>query len=293
MASPAHSTGAVGAKRRDLRPRILRHAGGVTGLIIVIIVALSAIFASGLAPASPLDMQLLDRLKPPSLQHPFGTDAFGRDVLSRVLFGGRISLIVGVLAVGLAAVVGSVLGALAGYAGGRVDQAIMRVMDALLAFPAVLLALAIVGSLGAGLFNLALAVAITSVPSFARVARAATISTKNFEYVQAARALGARNITILGKHIAMNGFGPVLVIATLQVSSAILAAASLSFLGLGIQPPTAEWGSMLAENRGHMQRAPWLVAFPGMAIMLSVVGFNLLGDALRDILDPTTRRPGS
>lgn len=290
MASPAQSASVTGARRRSPLPRILRHAGGITGLTIVCIVALSAILAGVLAPASPYDMQLLDRLKPPSLQHPFGTDAFGRDVLSRVLFGGRISLIVGVLAVGFAAIVGSVLGALAGYAGGRVDQAIMRVMDALLAFPAVLLALAIVGTLGAGLFNLALAVAVTSVPSFARVARAATISTKNFEFVQAARALGARNITILGKHIAMNGFGPVLVVATLQVSSAILAAASLSFLGLGIQPPMAEWGSMLAENRGHMQRAPWLVAFPGMAIMLSVMGFNLLGDALRDILDPTTRR---
>jgi len=290
MVSPAQSASVTGARRRTSLPRILRHAGGITGLTIVCIVALSAIFAGVLAPASPYDMQLLDRLKPPSLQHPFGTDAFGRDVLSRVLFGGRVSLIVGVLAVGFAAMVGSVLGALAGYAGGRVDQAIMRVMDALLAFPAVLLALAIVGTLGAGLFNLALAVAVTSVPSFARVARAATISTKNFEFVQAARALGARNITILGKHIAMNGFGPVLVVATLQVSSAILAAASLSFLGLGIQPPMAEWGSMLAENRGHMQRAPWLVAFPGMAIMLSVMGFNLLGDALRDILDPTTRR---
>lgn len=290
MASPAQTARVPGARRRAQLPRLLRHAGGITGLTIVCIVALSAILAGVLAPASPYDMQLLDRLKPPSLQHPFGTDAFGRDVLSRVLFGGRISLIVGVLAVGFAAIVGSVLGALAGYIGGRVDQAIMRVMDALLAFPAVLLALAIVGTLGAGLFNLALAVAITSVPSFARVSRAATISTKNFEFVQAARALGARNITILGKHIAMNGFGPVLVVATLQVSSAILAAASLSFLGLGIQPPMAEWGSMLAENRGHMQRAPWLVAFPGLAIMLSVMGFNLLGDALRDILDPTTRR---
>lgn len=271
-------------------PRLLRHSGGVAGLVVVVIVVVSALLAGVLAPAAPDAMQLLDRMQPPSASHPFGTDAFGRDVLSRVLYGGRISLIVGILAVGIAALIGSALGAIAGYAGGRMDLVIMRVMDALLAFPAVLLALAIVGTLGPGLFNLAMAIAVTSVPSFARVARAATLSTKGLEFIQAAHALGVRDATVLGKHIVPNGFGPVLVVATVQISSAILAAASLSFLGLGIQPPTPEWGSMLAENRGHMQRAPWLVAFPGLAIMLTVMGFNLLGDALRDILDPTTRR---
>lgn len=271
-------------------PRLLRHSGGVAGLVIASLVVASALLASVLAPAPPDSMQLLDRLQPPSAPHPFGTDAFGRDVLSRVLYGGRISLVIGILAVGIAALVGSTLGAIAGYAGRRVDQVIMRVMDALLAFPAVLLALAIVGTLGPGLLNLALAIAVTSVPSFARVARAATLSTKGLEFIQAAHALGVRDASVLGKHIVPNGFGPVLVVATVQISSAILAAASLSFLGLGVQPPTPEWGSMLAENRGHMQRAPWLVAFPGLAIMLTVMGFNLLGDALRDILDPTTRR---
>lgn len=288
MARGAVTTPSAASRSKVRPPRLMRHSGGVAGLVIVLVVVSSALLAGVLAPAAPDVMQLLDRMQPPSASHPFGTDAFGRDVLSRVLHGGRVSLIVGLLAVGIAALVGSALGAVAGYAGGRVDMVIMRVMDALLAFPAVLLALAIVGTLGPGLFNLALAIAVTSVPSFARVARAATLATKGLEFVQAAHALGVSDVTVLGRHIVPNGFGPVLVVATVQISSAILAAASLSFLGLGIQPPTPEWGSMLAENRGHIQRAPWLVAFPGLAIMLTVMGFNLLGDALRDVLDPTT-----
>lgn len=273
--------------------RLLRSPGALFGLIVVTLLLGAVALAPVLAKADPNDMVLVERLKPPGGAHRMGTDAFGRDILSRLLYGGRISLLVGVVAVAMGGTVGTLLGAVSGYYRGWVDQVVMRAMDSLNAFPAVLLAMAIAAALGTGLLNIMLAVGITSVPAFARITRSAVISVRGLDYVVAATALGARSGRVLWRHVFPNSFGPVIVTATLQIASAILAASSLSFLGLGIQAPTPEWGSMLAEGRGHIIRAPWLSAFPGLAIMLTVMGFNLLGDALRDALDPTLSRSGS
>ena len=284
-AGPARST--VRTSPRSLVRRRLFHApGAVVGLTTVVLLVGSASLAPVLVPASPTQMNLFARLQPPSGAHFMGTDEFGRDILSRVLHAGRLSLLVGVVAVTLGGIIGVVLGALSGYHGGWPDHVIMRATDALHSFPAVLLAMAIMGALGTGLLNLMLAVGITSVPAFARITRSAVLAVRSLDYVLAARALGARSQPVLWRHVFPNSLAPVIVTATLQVASAVLAASSLSFLGMGIQPPTPEWGSMLAEGRGFMQRAPWLTAFPGLAIMLAVMGFNLLGDALRDAMDP-------
>lgn len=259
------------------------------GLLLVLLLVISAVLAPQLAPADPAEMHLRDRLKPPSQENLMGTDPFGRDIFSRILFGGRISLLVGVVAVAMSGVTGTLLGAGSGFYGGWMDHVIMRAMDALSSFPAVLLALAIIGALGTGLLNLMIAVAVTGIPTFARVTRSAVLVVRELDYVLAARSVGAKSFHTLWRHVFPNSMGLVIVMATLRVASAILAASSLSFLGMGIQPPTPEWGSMLAEGRGHLQRAPWLTVFPGLAILLAVMGFNLLGDALRDALDPTLR----
>lgn len=277
---------------RVTRQRLLRVPGAVMGLLLVLVLVGSAVLAPYLAPADPTTMDLLGRLQPPARVHVMGTDQFGRDVFSRILYAGRISLLVGVVAVALGGVAGTVLGALSGFYRGWLDHVIMRMMDALHAFPAVLLAMAIMGALGTGILNLMLAVGITSVPAFARITRSAVLTIRELDFVVAARALGARSMTVLLRHVLPNSVAPVIVAATLQVASAILAASSLSFLGMGIQPPTPEWGGMLADGRGHIQTAPWLTAFPGLAIMLTVMGFNLLGDALRDAMDPTLREAG-
>ena len=260
--------------------------GGIAGSAIVVVLVLSALFAPLIAPASPTAQHLLDRMQPPSAAHWFGTDAFGRDILSRALYGGRISLVVGCASVLVAMVVGTLLGMTAGYFGGWYSAVVMRAMDALYAFPAVLLAIGILGALGPGLRNVIIAVGVTSVPVFARVSRGAVLQVRDLEYVLAARSLALSRLTILRRHVVPNSSSPVIVVATLQIAAAILAASSLSFLGLGVQPPTPEWGSMLADGRNYITSAPWLAIFPGLAIVLAVMGFNLLGDALRDAYDP-------
>ncbi len=272
--------------RRLVWRRFVRHYGAIVGLVIVSFIALMGIAAPILFPGGCNQMQLTQRLLPPGPGHWFGTDTFGRDLLVRVVYGSRVSLVVGVVSVAIGAGLGGILGAVAGYAGSWADNIIMRIMDAMCAFPAVLLAMALVSILGTGLLNLMLAIGLVTVPSFARIVRGSVIQVRSREYVEAAQAIGASDMRILWRHIIPNALSPLVVTASLQIASAILAASSLSFLGLGIQPPTPEWGAMLAESRGYMVRAPWLSICPGLAIALTVMGFNLVGDGLRDALDP-------
>jgi len=278
----------------DLTARRLWHAifsssGAICGAVIVAILVLSAVLAPVIAPTDPTAQQLTDRMHGPSAAHWFGTDAFGRDILSRVIYGGRISLLVGFGSVLVALIIGVTLGITAGYFGGWYSAIVMRVMDAFYAFPAVLLAIGILGALGPGLQNVIIAVGVTSVPVFARISRGAVLQVRELEYISAAKSLALGRLVILWRHVLPNSMSPVIVVGTLQIASAILAASSLSFLGLGVQPPTAEWGSMLADGRNYITTAPWLSIFPGLAIMLAVMGFNLLGDALRDAHDPNLR----
>ena len=267
---------------RRLRKNRLAVAGGVL-LLGFLLLALAAPIA---APRDPLEQDLYGRLQAPSLAHPFGTDDFGRDILSRVIYGSRISLRVGAVAVALALVLGTGIGLCAGYWGGLLDQALMRAMDLMLAFPSILLAIGIVAVLGPGLDNAMLAVGIVAVPQYARIARASTLSVRQQDYVQAVRALGAGDVRILLFAVLPNCLPPLIVHSTLGLATAILDAAGLSFLGLGAQPPTPEWGAMLSGGRELILSAPWVLTFPGLAILLTVLAFNLLGDGLRDALDP-------
>jgi peptide/nickel transport system permease protein len=223
---------------------------------------------------------------PPSLEHPMGTDDLGRDLLSLIMFGARISVTIGFFSVGIAIIVGVFLGAIAGYFGGGLDNLIMRLMDIMLALPSILLALVIVVIIGPGLMNAMIAVGVVSIPTYARIARASVISETPREYVQASRALGASSFRLLAQHVLPNALSPIIVAASLGIATAILDAAGLGFLGLGAQPPTPEWGLMLSRNKQHLFTSPWMVIFPGVSIMLLVLGFNLLGDGLRDALDP-------
>ena len=223
---------------------------------------------------------------PPSIDHPMGTDVIGRDMLSLVIYGARISLLVGVFAVSLAIVLGAFLGAVSGFAGGTVDNVIMRIMDIMISFPTVLLALVIVVILGPGLFNAMVAVGIVAVPAFARITRASVLGEIGKDYVIAARSIGAGSRRVLWRHVMPNTLSPIIVAASLGIATAILDAAALGFLGLGAQPPTPEWGLLLSRNRGYMFTSPWMVFFPGLSIMFLVLGFNLIGDGLRDALDP-------
>jgi ABC-type dipeptide/oligopeptide/nickel transport system permease subunit len=245
-----------------------------------------AVFAPWIADRPPDAQNLRMRLRPPSLEHPFGTDEFGRSVLARVAYGARVSLLTGVVPVALALLVGSAVGLLAGFFRGRLDGVLMRAMDVLLAFPSLLLALAVVGTLGPGLVNAVIAIAVVDVPQYARLVRSVVLGTREEEFVQAARALGAGNGRLMFRHVLPSAIGPIVVQATLGVGFAILAIAGLSFLGLGVQPPTADWGEMLARGRRFLPDATWLMIFPGLAVSLTVLGFNLLGDGLRDALDP-------
>jgi len=274
----------------DLLRKALRHRLVVAGGSIVLLLGVLALFGRALAPHDPLMMDFTARFAPPSWTHPFGTDDFGRDLFSRVLYGARVSVQVAFIAVSLSGVAGVTLGVLAGYLGGWIDEVIMRVMDVIFAFPAVLLAITVMAILGRGVENAMIAIAIVYAPIFARVTRGAVISVRDREFVTAARALGQGHGRVMFKHVLPNALGPIIVQTSLSLAFAILAEAALSFFGLGTQPPDPSWGRMLSEGRGFLGQAPWMGIFPGLAIMLSVLGFNLLGDGLRDVLDPRWRR---
>ena len=273
----------------DAWRRLTRDKLAIAGMVIVGLFIVAAVFAPLLAPYDPTDQTLLQRRQTPSRQHWMGLDEVGRDVLSRIIYGARVSLQIGLMSVSMAIVVGSILGAVAGFVGGWLDNVIMRLMDILLAFPGLLLAIAVVSILGPGLMNMLYAIAFVSIPIYARIMRASVLSVKEQDFVMAARAVGVSTLRILWREILPNAVTPVLVSGTLGIATAILDAAGLSFLGLGAQPPTPEWGSMLGEGRGSVFTAPHIVVFPGLAIMLNVLGFNLLGDGLRDALDPRLR----
>ena len=256
------------------------------GAGIVLFFIVLAVFGPMIAPQGINDQDLTKRLLAPSSQHWFGTDDFGRDIFSRVVHGARISLWVGLFSVILSVIVGSVLGIIAGYYGKWIDTIISRIFDIMLAFPSILLAIAVVAVLGPSLQNALIAIAIINVPNFGRLIRSKVLSVKEEEYIVAAKAIGMRDIRILFSHILPNSMTPVIVQGTLAIATAIIEAAALGFLGLGAQAPAPEWGKMLADARIYLLNAPWTMIFPGLAIMLTVLGFNLMGDGLRDALDP-------
>lgn len=274
---------------QDTISQLLRHRLGMLGLILTLVLIVMGIFGPYIAPYDPNAIDAMARFAPPSIEHPLGADDFGRDILSRIMHGARISLQVGFIAVGIAATVGSTLGLVAGYAGRVVDEVIMRAMDILFAFPAILLAIAIMAALGKGVENAMIAIGIVYIPIFARIARGSVLSIRQEEFIEAARSCGANDGRILFKHILPNAMAPLIVETTLSLAFAILAEAALSFFGLGLQPPDASWGRMLSEGRGFFRQAPWMAIFPGLAIMFTVMGFNFLGDGLRDAMDPSLR----
>lgn len=274
---------------RDALRRLFRNKLAIIGMALLGFFVFCAIFAPWIAPYDPIAQDVTRRREPPSWEHPFGLDEVGRDLLSRVIYGARVSLYVGVASVSLAIVAGTLIGAISGYAGGWIDNIIMRIMDIMLAFPSLLLAIAIVAIMGPGLLNMLYAIAFVSIPAYARLVRASILAAKEMDYVLAAKAVGCSSSRILFRHIMPNCLTPIIVQGTLGIATAILDAAGLSFLGLGAQPPTPEWGAMLGQGRGSVFTAPHVVIFPGLAIMLTVLGFNLLGDGLRDALDPRLR----
>jgi ABC-type dipeptide/oligopeptide/nickel transport system permease subunit len=286
---------------REVIRHLLRHSSGRAGIVILSLLVLIAIFAPVIAPYDPTILLKNEvRRSPPCIhllgcpadqeQHIFGIDGNSRDLFSRVIYGSRLSLQVGLTTMSFAILIGTLLGAVAAYAGGAVDNIIMRLMDVLMAFPSLLLAIAIVSVLGTGLINALLAIGIVSIPRFARLVRSTVLSVKELDYVQASRALGGSSMHILFRRILPNAITPLIVQGTLGIATAILDAAALSFLGLGAEPPRPEWGLMLGEEKNSIFSAPHLVIFPGIAIMLTVLGFNLLGDGLRDALDPRLTR---
>lgn len=271
---------------RDAWRAFRKNKIAMIGLMIIIFFIVIALIAPLIAPFDYKDQQLMDRLKAPSSAHWFGTDDLGRDLFSRVLYGARISLWVGFFSVIGSIVAGTALGIIAGYFGKWADMVISRLFDILLAFPSILLAIAIVAILGPSLQNALYAIAIVNIPTYGRLVRAKVLSLKNEEYITSAKAIGMKNMRILLSHILPNSLTPIIVQGTLGIATAIIEAAALGFLGLGAQPPEPEWGKMLSDSRQFIQKAPWTVVFPGVSIMLTVLGFNLLGDGLRDVLDP-------
>ena len=281
---------------RPARPRwretlgllVRDRTAAAAGLVLLVIIVV-AIFDETFASQGPNEQDIPGRLRPPSWSHPFGTDDLGRDILSRVILGASVSLKVGFLSVGLALVVGTLIGLFAGFYGGWVDDVLMRIMDVLFAFPAVLLAIAILAIRGPGTSNTIIAIAVVYVPIFARVTRASVLGVREEVYVRASRSIGASDFRLLTRHVLPNAAPPIIVQTSISLAFAVLAEAALSFLGLGTQPPNPSWGLMLAEGNEFINRAWWLAFFPGMAIVVTVLCFNLLGDGLRDVLDPRQR----
>jgi peptide/nickel transport system permease protein len=278
--------------RRNLNTfrRVLRNPLTASGLAILLVLAVAAVFQGSLAPYDPLVLDLPNRLSPPSAAHLMGTDNFGRDILSRIIYGARITLVMTVTVVLTGSFIGSLVGVAAGYVGGWFQEVVMRITDIFMAFPAVLLAMVIVTALNPGLFNAGLTLVIVNWPEYARVMRGQTLSLVQNEYVTAARAAGAGRWRIMLRHIFPNCVGPLIVQATINLGVTALSFAALGFLGLGAQAPSPEWGLMISNGRKYFLDAPWFPVFPGLAIALTVLAFNFLGDGLRDILDPRARR---
>ncbi len=271
---------------RSALRRLRRNRGAMVGFYLVILLVAVAALATRLAPYDPIRVTPDSALQPPGAKYPLGTDPLGRDVLSRLIHGARISLRIGLVSVGIAAVLGTTLGLVAGFYGRWLDLAVMRIIDLLLAFPNILLALAIIAILGPSIFNLMIAVGISATPGYARLVRGSVLSARENTYVEAAIAVGCPDSLIIWRHILPNVLAPVIILSTLGMAGAILTGAALSFLGLGVQPPTPEWGTMLSDGRNYLRKAWWITTFPGLAIMITVLSINMLGDGLRDALDP-------
>lgn len=288
------STEELGTKKhsqwRDVFRRLVKNKLAMVGAVIVILLVLSAIFAHILAPYDPYEIDMTNRFAPLSREHILGTDNYGRDILSRILYGGRTSLLVTLASLSISIVIGIVIGLTTGFFGGTYDFAVMRVMDIIMAIPNTLLAIAIMAALGAGITNTALALAISGIPVVSRVIRGNVLTLRDQEYVEAATATGSGSVRIMLRHILPNTLAPILVECTLRIGGGILAISGLSFIGLGISEPTAEWGGMLAFGRQYIRDYWPLVTFPGVAIMLTLFGFNVLGDGLRDALDPRLKQ---
>lgn len=275
---------------KELWDSLKQNKAALVGLAVIIILVLVAIFGKFIMPHDPYIGELSQSLQPPSSTHILGTDEQGRDILSRIIDGTRISLRVGITAVSIALSIGIFVGSIAGYYGGKVDLIIMRFMDIILAFPSLLLAIAFMSALGKGIDKAIIAISIVTIPEYARIVRSSILSIKESEFIQAAKVIGNNDFKIIFKHILPNVMSPIIVRATLGISTAILETSALGFLGLGVQPPYAEWGTMLGSGRGYFYNAPYLVFFPGIAITITVLAFNLLGDGLRDALDPKLRK---
>ncbi len=275
---------------RITRELFLQSPLGKAGLVIVILLFFMAIFAPLLAPYDPNKPDTRNRLAPPSLEHPFGTDQLGRDILSRVIYGSRVSLSIAILAVAVTSAIGVTVGLVSGYFGGRVDNILMRITDMFMAFPRLVLALAFAAALGPGIYNTIIAISLVYWSFYARLARGVTLQVRNEQYIEAARAIGAGHLRIMFRHVLPMILSPLLVQATLDMGGTILLAAGLGFLGLGVQPPTPEWGVMVAEGRRFITQEWWVSTFPGFFILIATMGFNLLGDTLRDVMDVRARR---
>ncbi len=270
--------------------RLLRNRGASLGAVLSLLLVVVALVGPLLAPYDPVGQDLAGRLEGPSPAHIFGTDQFGRDVLSRLLYGAQISALVGLVAVLVGAVLGIAVGAVAGYYSGRgIDTVLMRIVDSFMAFPSLLFALLLLTMLGGGVLNVILAIGITTSPRFARLVRASVLQLSASDFVTSVRAIGARDVRIVVRHLLPNALSPIIVLATLRIASAILTEANLSFLGLGVTAPTATWGNMISDGRLFIYRAPWISLIPGLSITLAVLGVNLLGDGIRDALDPRLR----
>ncbi len=270
--------------------QFLRSKAGIVGFGILVVILVLAAFAAYITPYDPIEQNFTQRLRAPSGHHFMGTDCYGRDIFSRIVYGTRYALLSGLLADGVALGIGCLLGLIGAFYGGWWDFVIMRGVDVMMAFPYLLLAMLTIAILGPGLINAMIAIGIVYAPQYARILRSSVLSIKESDYVTAARAMGASDLRVMLQHISLNAMAPIIVQATLTAGAAIIEAAGLGFLGLGAQPPTPEWGAMLSGGRDFMLSAPWIATFPGLAIATTVLGFNLLGDALRDALDPTLHR---